>query len=862
MSYLESPIAGTALPSAPVFAEMCRHCGLAVPKSRRAVGDQPALIMGRFQSGDFCCAGCEYVFCVIQELGLSEYYALKDQLPSGIVLPAKVSHSNFGYLDDSAFAAEFVTSLPNEQCRLEFVVEGMHCAACVWLLERLPEICDGVSDARVTMGSRSVSIDFDRTRVAPSSIAGRIDSLGYHPHPKHANAAREVREKERRDQLSRIGVAGMSSGNTMLLAISLYQGWFSGIEAQHERFLQWASFGLALPAVCYSAVPFYRAALGSLRAKQMHIDVPISIGIVAGFIVSVYNTLRGNPDVYFDSLCMLIFLLLVGRWLQSSGVDRAVDSSELPFTVMPRSAHRVDTGSEPRSVSEVFVGSLRAGDLLEVHPGELFPADAEITRGSSSVDRAVLTGESRPIRMSPGDFVFAGTRNIEQLVECVVTSVGNQSRMGRLVNELERSQAARPPIVELTNRLASRFVSVVLTAAAMTFLYWFFEAGVVVATNNALALLVVSCPCALGLAAPVTCSVALRRAARDGVLIRNAETFERLVRAKQVVWDKTGTLTYGAPTVRAINLFPGFSLNQALGAAVSLEETSQHPVAAAVRAYAEREGNITRAPAFRDLAQQIGSGMSGYDAEGLLWRIGSRKWLESSGVCFEHAADFAQLAQSEGLSPMYVARGSELALGFAVGDAVREEAAETLKSVERLGLVNGMCSGDDRAVVEAVGKHLHMQAELCSGELSPEEKALAIAEQNTSATTVMVGDGANDASALAAASVGIAVSGGAELSLQAADVFLASNDLRAIPMLIEGSNRVLRTIRRSLRISLLYNICAGLAAATGHISPLAAAILMPISSLTVIGSALTLLRTSFAPPRLEAPVPERAGQIF
>lgn len=814
----------------------CIHCGLAVPtpfrlaQQRRGIADT-----------QFCCSGCECVYQVIHGLGLDEFYNIRKRLPPEQPVAARLVESEFKHFADPEFQKEFVETNSEGLSRVELFLEGIHCAACVWLLEKLPHVLQGVSEVRVNFGESFATIIYDANSITLPKVAETINSLGYIPHPRRYEQEAAQRLADRRTLLLRIGVAGLAAGNTMMVAVSMYQGWFTGIAPKFSAFFHWFSLLVSVPAVFYSALPFYRAALGGLRARMLHIDLPISLGILAGFFASVYQTLRGASHVYYDSICALIFLLLIGRFLQRAGIDKAIQQTELLYVLSPNMARRCGD----QGIEEVYTNSLQVGDVIEVRPGETFAADGLLMQGTTKVDRSVLTGESRPIACAPGDKVFAGTKNIEAEVLLRVDTTARQSRLGKLMRDLEHSAQEKSGLTLVTDKIAGWFVLVVLLLAVGCAVFWSFHTDVSTAIEHTLALLVISCPCALGLAAPISMSIATRAAARRGVFIKNTETIEQLCLVDTVYLDKTGTLTKGAPSVASWHCASEDTLDQAVLISVALEEGSTHPLAHAIRNFAAaRQIETGSASELMQTTREIpGKGVQGTDGKAGEWRLGSLGWVQEHGAALdEQSKAFCKASKERGLSPIALTQGGRCVAFFAIGDALKDEARGFVSALEKQGIKCSILSGDYAQIVALAARQLGISADRVRAELSPEEKVSVILEDISASACAMIGDGVNDAAAFAAADVGIAVQGGAEASLRSADIFVNSSNLNDTRDVFEMARRTIAVIRRNLVFSLAYNMVGASLALAGMVSPLLAAVLMPLSSLTVVLSSLSLYK--------------------
>ncbi|RMG39324.1 MAG: heavy metal translocating P-type ATPase [Candidatus Dadabacteria bacterium] len=810
-------------------AGKCIHCGLPLPTGP----------LNNFDSKLFCCRGCQFAYKLINDLGLSDFYRLKEKTPPENPLPAESINDSFSWLDKEPHFSNLVNKHSENSCYLHFQVSGIHCPACIWLLERLPMVKDGIIKSEVNFGRHEIRINFNPAIISASQVASLVNSLGYRP--LFAVNAGENQIKTLRDLLLRLGVAGLAAGNTMLIAVSLYQGDWSGIESKYSNFLRYVSLLLSIPALFYSAVPFFRGAAAAIRTVKPNLDLPISIGLVSAFLLSSVNTLRGYGHVYFDSLCMLIFLLLAGRVLTEKSIARAKTDLNYLEIYLPREAVRVVSGVEQR----VPVQSLSSGDTVKIESGEIIPADAVVLEGRSYVDNSILSGESQPIAVKEGDNIFAGCKNVANTLLARVTSAYRASRFGKIVAALEEAGLKKSAFVKLTDKLSTYFVLTVIALAVLTFIIWS-ASGIDIALEHTLALLVVSCPCALGLSAPLAISVAAAQAAKRGLLFRREDIIERLAKIKTVFFDKTGTLTEGLTRVNSIYIFsengdPGavnpeeFKRSQALQklAAViaALEKNSTHPVGRALWGFfapVAQESAVADNP-----SEKPGLGVSARINENL-WFVGSPLYLNQP-----HSVSLSNVISkitAKGLSPVLLACNKEPVMFIGVGDILRPGVEDLIAGLKRSGRKVKVISGDNCETVKKVAAQLNIPAEDAIGELSPEDKQREIEALKSEGLTAMVGDGLNDLVALKTADVGIGVRGGAENCLRNADVFLKIPSAENILLLFKAADRTLRVIKRNLLFSFIYNVSAAALAISGLIGPLAAAIIMPLSSLTVIVS--------------------------
>ena len=706
-------------------------------------------------------------------------------------------------------------------------LEDLRCTACVWLVESAPRCVPGASAVRVDMGRSRADVTWDPRRTKLSVIARFLDGVGHTPHPYRGLDRDVARRREDRALLVKIGVAGAAMGNLMLLAVALYAGLFQGMTRADATLFRWASMIVAVPALGFAASPLFRTALGALRARRLHLDLPLSIAIVAGLGWGAVNVVRGVGEIYFDSLSMLVFLLLVARSVVMRHQRRASSSAELLLALTPSRARRL-VGAQ---VFDVPIAAIVPDDVVVVLVGDVVPVDGLVVDGYSTLDVGLLTGESRPRRIAVGDLALAGTVNLAAPLHIRATAVGEATRVGKLVTTVEALSTRRAPIERHVDRIAGRFVAVVAVAAGVTGILWTGLVSASAGAEAAIALLIVTCPCALALATPLAVTVALGRAARRGILIKGADALERLATPGTLVVDKTGTLTAGA---LAVVTWRGDLDAAALAAAV--EAGSTHPIARAIGAHAERDG---AAPVARATAIEatLGRGIAGSVA-GQAVLVGAPDWIRvRAQVAPVIEGWIAELAE-RGESPVAVAVDGTVVAVMGLADPVRPDSAAALAALAGLGWRVELVSGDDARVALRVGTALGLPPEACHGGVSPEGKAAFVVAALARGPTVMVGDGVNDAAAMAAASAGIAVAGSAEIAIDVADVYLRSSALTDVVAVARGAQATLATIRRNLGVSLVYNLAAGTLAITGLVHPLIAAIAMPLSSLTVLASSL------------------------
>lgn len=794
----------------PAPAIACAHCGLPVGAAdpQGEVAEQ------------FCCAGCRTAWQIIHAVGLEAYYDADERRRAQV----ESSGRQYDEFDHPTWQALYARPSGDDLLETTLYLDGVHCASCVWLVERVPLAIPGAVSAELNVRRSLVRVRWDPRRTSLGAIGRFLDRLGYRPHPFHGGRAEALRQAEDRAMLVRIGVAGALAINVMTVALALYAGWFGAMAASDTRYFRWVSMLLTVPAVLWPGRVFFTGAWAALVTRRLHMDVPIAIALGAGAIRGTLNTIADSGPIYFDGVVTLIFLLLVGRFFQQRAQRAAADSAELLHGLMPTTSRLV----EGALIREVPTASLLPEAVVEVRPGDTIPADGVVAAGESAVDLAVLTGETGPAPVALGDLVYAGTTNTAATLRIRVTEAGETSRLGRILRELEAGMLRRAPVVHTADRLAGWFVVTVLGLAMVTW-WWWSSRDPANALDHAIALLIVTCPCALALATPLAMAVAIGRAAKHGILIRGGDALEALSRPSLVVLDKTGTLTEGR-----LALVSWAGPDGLRGIIKGLERHSTHPIG---RAFERAWPDVVSTPVESAVAT-LGGGIEA-TIGAASYRIGSPAFVLAA------ASDPRRLAATiaDHLTQVLVAKDGEVVGGAGLGDPLRSDTRAAIDRLRHRGFTIRILSGDAPGAVAAVADALGIPRADARGGATPEDKAAVIDAEVRRQPVVMVGDGVNDAPAIGRATVGIGVRGGAEACLAAADVFLTQPGLTPLADLVDGAARTLAVIRGNLAVSIGYNVIGAALAITGTINPLIAAILMPVSSLTVI--ALSVRRRTF-----------------
>jgi len=802
----------------------CAHCGLPTRT------DDPAAFLDN-SARVFCCHGCMGAYALIHECGLQDFYALRDQSHSEIS-PVK-SYRKQHVLDDLEAAGVPVETFADGLCRVQLSVDGLHCAACSWLIEKMQGTVPGLKSARVRMSDATLDMVYDPQVTSPRKVAERLGTLGYILSPIDSRDEGESADRWlQRDHWIGMATSFFLAANAMWIGISLYAGEASGMDHSHATFLRWMGASLGLLSAIGPGRIFFSSAWTSLRAGVPHVDIPVALGLAVGTAGSLVGAALGEGNIYFDSLASLVFLLRVGRYIQFRAQYRA----GLSLTRLLRSHHEMAVRLESDgSIVTIPAHRLQVDDVVEVLPGQSLPVDGIVIKGSSLLQTAWITGESRPFPVSAGMEWVGGAQNLQSPLLIRVTAAGDQSRIGRLREMVRQATAQRTPMTQLADRVGGIFVIVVLVLAIGTFAAWSWIASPAVAAGHTIALLTIACPCALALAAPLVITVALGRAAREQIWIRDGNALERLAKPGILWIDKTGTLTLGD-----LSVLNWDGTADDLKRAAALESRSEHPVARAIVAFASQQDPTWHPTHYRvdNVLQSYGEGIRG-TVDGLYYELRGSDHQEQMPK--QDTDSYMPICQAIDVFCNGVRHGT-----LRMGDRERPGAVDALKSLSQRGWNIGLLSGDRANIVEALSDRLKgagLTLVATKSEQSPEQKMETIMKSRRMyPTTVMVGDGINDAAALSTADIGIAIRGPGEVSLRNAPIFIPGNQIDSIVRLVDSSKSAVRGIHACFAASLLYNTITISLAISGWIHPLIAALFMPLSGITVLTMAL-LVRT-------------------
>ena len=839
----------------------CYHCQQPVPAGIHITDDH---------GHAYCCHACEAVAHIISAHHLEQYYQVRDRPAPRPEHPYDPAH--WQAYDLPEIAAQYTYKDGDDQ-EIHLYIDGLHCAACTWLISHALQDAHGISHTRINLGTGRAEIRWRDTPL--SAILATIASLGYTPNLHTPDEEDNKQRRERNHDLLRLIVAGLGMMQVMMFATGLYTGAWHGIDHEYEQLLRWISLLCSAPVMLYAGYPYLKNAWLGLRHRQPNMDLPIALACAGAWLASLYHTLIGRGEIYYDGVTMFIFFISISRYLEAHTRRRARHNQQHFARLLPDAVYKYNDRGEAQLVP---LPTIQPDDHIRVLPTHTIPVDGEITGGASRIDENMLTGESTPQYKTSGDRVHAGSTNLQSPLDIRVTQTGQQTTLAAIRRISARAEQHRSPQIDRNQALAQQTVLAVLILAAAGYLLWqWIEPAR--AFDIALAILVATCPCALSLATPTVLTAALNHAHKHHILIKNSNTLDRLTHIRRILFDKTGTLTQGKYQLRRSDYYG--EPRRLLAIAKTLETHSTHPIAW----YYSQQPVAT--VAMDNIEQHSGKGISG-DYDGSRWHIGSAAYMQENGVAIpladlppplqdalasaagegrgggkpdrltaaastaipnneiEQPAAAETPATPENTTHVYLAENRELRAHYQLGDPERDNLAATLARLQahyHLAIASG-----DRAENVARLAARYSIADWHGG-LDPAAK-LALLEANDPEHTLMIGDGINDAPVLARASVSVAVGRANPLSQTHADIVLLKNGPEALPYLLELAARSRRITRQNLAWATVYNLTILPLAISGHLTPWIAALGMSTSSLLVIANALRIHRTP-PPPAAE-----------
>ncbi|MEH0084410.1 heavy metal translocating P-type ATPase metal-binding domain-containing protein [Vibrio antiquarius] len=785
------------------MCESCYHCGEDVPANT----DFKVDILG--ESRKMCCPGCETVAQTIVDSGLVSYYQYRTAPAEKADLVPEQLQALIHY-DNEDVQSEFVRNRENVS-EVTLSLEGVSCAACAWLIEKQVSNTAGLVSIRVNTTTNRALLAWDNTQVRLSELLSVIHKLGYKAAPFEADKQEASYHRMMKQYLYRLGIAGLATMQVMMLAVALYLEVFGDLEPEFKNYFRWVSLIFATPVLLYSALPFYLNAWRSIKGRTLGMDVPVSIALIFAYVASLIATVTEQGEVFFESISMFTFFLLVGRFLEMRARRKAAAASGNLLKLIPAIATTLDGEQIP-------VKTLKVGDRIRVLPGEHIPADGKVISGRIHIDESMLTGESVHVVKREGDAVYAGTLNGDESFELEVMSSKADSMISNIVRLQDEAQHSKPKIAEIADVVARYFVGAILIISAGTWFYWH-QTKPDDAFWIMLSVLVATCPCALSLATPTALTCATSRMGNFGILLRKGHVFETLCKINHLVVDKTGTLTKGDIEICDTKVLSDLPKEDCLSLAAALEAHANHPIARSFASYANDDFVVY------EVQNVIGSGIEGI-WNGKIVKIGS--------------AVFVQGKESDESHAVYLSVDGEHVASFYYRDPIRKESKAFVQRFADAGIKTTLLTGDSLSNARPVANEIGIDHVVASAK--PEDKLAYLKSLDEGSITMMVGDGINDAPTLAGAHLSVAMGGGTDVAKASADMTLLGDNLEK---LLEARLLALRTrkiIRENLAWSLGYNLLILPLAVAGLVAPYIAVVGMSASSIIVVSNSLRLLK--------------------
>ncbi|WP_298774247.1 heavy metal translocating P-type ATPase [uncultured Shewanella sp.] len=796
----------------------CFHCGEAV------LSGKP--LYTRIQHNDeaMCCLGCQAVSQAIVDAGLLNYYQFRTKLGTSQQSLIPTELAQFSAYDLEEVQEEFVYQ-QNQLKQVSLTIEGITCAACTWLIEHKLKQLTGIKSVSVNSTTERALISWDPKLLQLSDILNQITYIGYQAYPFQIDEQEVNTQKESRQFLLRIGLAGFATMQVMMFALALYSGFFTDLDNEFRDYFRWVSMLFAAPVVFYSAQPFYFSAIRALLIGRVNMDVSVSIAICGAYVASCIETINGSGEVYFESVSMFTFFLLLGRYFEQHARQKASVNASNLHKLTPLTANKVSDNI----VTEIPAKKLILGDIILIKPGEVVAADGKVTSGSSSINESMLTGESLPVIKKRDSHVFAGTINIDHPLHVEVTAIGQAQLVADIIRLQEVASNNKPKIALYADMFSNYFTAGVLILAGFSYLFWSFYSP-----SDAfwitLSVLVATCPCALALATPtaITCSTSILT--RMGIISRNSDALEKLPLIEHVVFDKTGTLTCGTFSIDSVTLInqedstiPSYEKEDILHIAAALEAHSLHPIASAFRPFQQQ--NIIAS----QCENTVGLGISG-SINGKYFKLGSAEFVGA-----QQESKTLETGQT-----IWLSKNHRLVASIVLSDTLRIDAIDTIKQLKLLGCKVSMATGADGPQVKVLAEKLNI-TDVHQG-LKPEQKLKLVRKFQQGAHVAMFGDGVNDAPVLAGANMSIAMGSGAAITKSSADLILLGDHLSRFNDAIKVAKKTKTIIQQNLLWALGYNVLIIPLALSGHLLPYVAALGMSASSLIVVFNSLRLLK--------------------
>jgi Cu+-exporting ATPase len=785
---------------------------------------------------NFCCKGCQGVYHLLKSDGLDSFY---DKLGNKTLTPPiKLDSDDITKFDSENFLENYVSKTKDGFSQIDLIIEGIHCAACVWLNEKVLHDTKGIVEANINFTTNKARIIWDEEKLKLSEIILKIRSIGYNAYAYESSVADAQASKAKREYFIRMMVAVVCSMNIMMLSVAKYTGFFTGISKEVKDMIHIGEFILSTPVLFYSGWIFYKGAYFGLKNRMLNMDFLVAFGATSTYIYSLFILFGAKGESYFDSVSMIITFVLVGKYLEVIGKKSAIDTLDKIKSSLPLEAVVVKDNEK----KVIALNSINIGDIVEIKPGEKVPVDGKIISGNGSFDESTLTGESIPIYKKVKDFVYSGTINLDSLIQFEVTKSFKNSTFSSIVALLEDSLNSKPTIQTKAAEISKGFSVTILSLALMTFLVWYFfgidlgfdyegttqfEKSFIVAVS----VVVIACPCALALATPMASLIGISELAKKGLLFKEAKFIETMAVASTVVFDKTGTLTKGELNVTKARIMDDNIHKMHL--LYSLLDASTHPVSVSIKKYLETKYNL-------DIKKL--ENVKNIEAKGMsaTYKNIEGKEFELIGGNVDLLRQFGIFYKFDSSKTVYLfAINKKVIATFELEDKIKDDAQELITYLQNKNIEVVMLTGDNEQVASKIANELNIKKYFSSQ--TPISKANYIKElKKENKIVVMVGDGVNDSVALTSADVAVAMGSSADISLAVSDIVLLNSTLKSLQEAFIISNKTYKYIKQNLSLSIIYNMVTIPLAMAGFVIPLVAALSMSLSSLMVVLNSLRI----------------------
>jgi len=771
----------------------------------------------------FCCKGCQGIYHLLKDEGLDNFY---EKMGENTIEPPKTLNDDIEKFDLDGFKQKYVKQKDGFN-EVSLIIDGIHCSACVWLNEKVLGRSEGIVEVSINHTNNKAKILWDNDTIKLSQIIELIRSIGYNAYPYDASMQETQANAKRQDYYSRLLVGVFTTMNIMWIAVAQYEGYFSGMRADIKSILNFAEFILATPALFYTGGVFFKGAYYALKNRYVNMDLLVISGALSAYVFSIYVMLTGHGEVYFESVAMIITFVFAGKYLEVLTKKKAVDTMDGFSSAMPSEV----TVIKDKEKTIVGVESVEVGDIVELRAGDKVVIDGTILSGEGSFDNSSLSGESEPLLLGVGENVLSGSICVDSVIRYRVSKPYSESMLSKIITLLEDSMDKKPRIEKLANSISGYFSTVILILAIFTFVAWYFYSGTFEqALIVSISVLVIACPCALGLATPVATLVGISRAAKKGVLFKEATFLETIAKCTTVVLDKTGTLTSGTPKV--VNSYIDKEFDKSI--LYSLVSLSSHPISKGVKEFLSQESANTRGEMeLVELEKVVIKEAKGIKANYKNTEIfaGNRAFMIENG--------FTCKELDEANSVLHVAYDSKVVASFSLQDKLRDGAYETIEYLKKSGLRVVMLTGDNENVAKSIADEVGIVEYKSS--LFPQDKANHIADlRNSGEVVVMVGDGINDTLAMSYSEVAITLGSGTDVAVNTSDIVLINDDFKSLKTVFQISKSTFSKVKQNLTISVLYNVITIPLAMAGFVIPLVAALSMSLSSLVVVGNSMRI----------------------